>query len=258
MFDEMFAFDVPTFVDIEEVAAKRATHATLQYGIDRMNIFDAWFTYPHVLHERDNHSAYSLVEKRGSKTKKSKKTFQVAAAHQMDVVRKSLSERLSLNRVRSVFKKRRRETEELEEDRETDAKRLRREAAKRPSLAQDSHTFGFRKTADCSMSSNPFLRKSHSGLKFFPPLGQPPAPGPASSFFRLSNRAPDPEQALRQPPLLTADKPAQPPKERRSEYVPQVYPFKIIKKWEAATGKLWHTLSMDERRAANKEMGLMK
>jgi len=81
MFDEMFAFDVPTFVDIEEASSKRATHASLQYGIDRMNIFDAWFTYPHVLHERDNHSAYSFQEKRGSKTKKSKKTFQVASAH---------------------------------------------------------------------------------------------------------------------------------------------------------------------------------
>jgi hypothetical protein len=84
MIDEMFAFDVPTFVDIAEASSRRATHATLQFGIDRMNIFDAWFTYPHVLHERDNHSAYSFAEKRGSKTKKSKKTFQVAASAHTD------------------------------------------------------------------------------------------------------------------------------------------------------------------------------
>jgi hypothetical protein len=175
----------------------------------------------------------------------------------MDVVRKSLSERLSLNKVRSVFKKRRREVEEEVEEKESDGKRMKREALRRPSLAQDSHTFGLRRTADCTNSSNPFLRKSHSGLKFF--AVQPQTSNPASSIFRLSDRAPEHYQLPRQQlPQLTADKPAQQPRERKSEFVPQIYPFKIIKKWEAATGKLWSALSMDERRSANKEMSLMK
>jgi len=164
-----------------------------------------------------------------------------------------------LNKVRSVFKKRRREAEE-EEDRESEGKRMKREVLKRPSLAQESHTFGFRKTADCSLSSNPFISKSYSGLKFFPAPNPPQTSNPASSFFRLSNRALEPEHLPRQPPppQQTADKPANQPKERKSEYVPQIYPFKIIKKWETATGKLWNGLSMDERRSANKEMSLMK
>lgn len=175
----------------------------------------------------------------------------------MDVVRKSLSERLSLNKVRSVFKKRRRGPEEQEE--ESEGKRMKREVFKRPSLAQDSHTFGYRKTADCTLSSNPFLRKSHSGLKFFPAPNQPQTSNPSSSIFRFSNKCAEADPPPRLPnPLLTADKPANPPKERKSEYVPQIYPFKIIKKWETATGKVWNGLSMDERRSANKEMSLMK
>ena len=73
-----FAFDAPTH---KEICTSAMEGHEYHYEVDRHNIFDAWFTYRHILHERTGGASSSSIqsERRCSKTKKSKKTFKVGS-----------------------------------------------------------------------------------------------------------------------------------------------------------------------------------